>query len=81
MLIPVLVLFGAVAGRWPWAAIAVATVAWPLLLWATSSATFHVGEAAALAAVNAAVGVVAHQAVLAVLRRLGRRDGGSPAGP
>ena len=62
-MIPTLVFYGLVAGRW-WI-VAAAAVGWPILLVYSDAMTLEPGLAggALLAAVNAAVGVMLHKAV------------------
>jgi hypothetical protein len=61
--IPVLLIVGLLCGRW--SVVAVATIAWPLVLLIDGACPLGCSPtAAALAAVNAAVGVVAHKAVV-----------------
>lgn len=70
-MIPVLWLVGLALGRWWPAALLVGTIGWPLLLLADGTPV-HVGEAAALALVNTALGVAAHQGLLGFARLLHR---------
>jgi hypothetical protein len=62
-MIPTLVLFGAIFGRWWRIALVVAALSWPLFLIVTDVVGFSskLVEAAALAVVNAGVGVLVHQ--------------------
>jgi hypothetical protein len=65
--IPVLLIVGLLCGRW--SVVAVATIAWPLVLLVDGACSFGCAPAAAaLAAANAAVGVVTHKAVVWPLR-------------
>lgn len=75
-MIPTMILFGLVLGRWWRTALATAAVGWPLLLVVTDVVEFNAGliEAAALAVANAGVGVLAHQGCLHAYRHLRRRD-------
>lgn len=71
-MIPVMIVAGLVFGRWWKLALVSAAIAWPILLVATG-VTRSFGTlfgAALLAAANAAVGVVVHQAALRLVRRL-----------
>ncbi|RJS47982.1 hypothetical protein [Nocardioides cavernaquae] len=72
-MIPTMLLLGLALGKWPWIALAVAVSIWPLMLVASDAATFADGETlvggAALAVVNAAIGVLVHQAFLRTWRR------------
>jgi hypothetical protein len=77
-MIPTMILFGLIFGRWWRPTLATATVAWPLLLVTTNvidvdEAGILVG-AALLAVVNAGVGVLAHQACLRGYRHLRHRN-------
>jgi hypothetical protein len=69
-MIPTLLLVGLLAGRWY--VVALAAVAWPLLLTLLGVADLAVGDwlvAAALAAANTAVGVAVHRSISLFLRR------------
>ena len=71
-MIPTMLLFGLVLGRWWKTCLVVGTLGWPLLLWFDNiieSPTEFLG-AAALAALNTAVGVAVHQSLLHLFRRL-----------
>lgn len=78
-MIPTMIVFGLVLGRWWRTAIVSAAVVWPLLLLATGVvsgtdswlATLLLGGL--LAAVNATVGVAVHQLLLALVRLVRRR--------
>jgi len=72
--IPTMILFGLIFGRWPRPALAVAALGWPALLVATGvqGLGWHLFAAAALSVANALVGVLIHQAVLGIVRRLHR---------
>lgn len=71
-MIPTLILFGLIFGRWPRSTILIGTLAWPLLLLAdhTISAGGLLPGAAGYALINTGVGVLVHQTVLRLLRRL-----------
>ena len=78
-MIPTMLLFGLVLGRWWKTCLVVGTLGWPLLLWFDNiieSPTEFLG-AAALAALNTAVGVAVHQSLLHLFRRL-RKDRQAP---
>jgi hypothetical protein len=78
-MIPTMIVFGLLLGRWWWAALIAAAVLWPALLVADgviALSTAVVG-AALFAVVNAAVGVAIHQAGLWGVRRL--RSANRPA--
>ena len=78
-MIPTILLFGLVLGRWWKTCLVVGTLGWPLLLWFDNiieSPTEFLG-AAALAALNTAVGVAVHQSLLHLFRRL-RKDRQAP---
>ena len=70
--IPTMILFGLLLGRWWKFALIVGTSAWTVLLWSQGllATPPEIVGAAALALVNTAVGVLAHQLVLAVVRRV-----------
>ena len=69
-MIPTLILFGLIFGRWPRSAILIGTLAWPLLLLAdnTISAGDLLPGAAGYALINTGVGVLVHQVVLRLVR-------------
>lgn len=71
-MIPTMLLLGLALGRWPWIALAVAVFVWPLMLVASDAATFADAGTllggAALAVVNAGIGVLVHQACLRTWR-------------
>jgi hypothetical protein len=65
-MIPTMLLFGLVLGRWWKTCLLVGTLGWPLLLWfdgIIESPNEFLG-AAGLAALNTAVGVAIHQSLL-----------------
>lgn len=69
-MIPTMILFGLVFGRWWKSALVAATILWPTLLWAEDVITTP-GEAiaaAVLGVLNSAVGVGTHQFVLGLVR-------------
>ena len=70
-MIPSLVLFGIIFGRWWKFSLVTATVAWPLLLVVTHVMGIEWGliGAGALAIANTLTGALVHQGVLWVVRR------------
>lgn len=70
-MIPTLILFGLVFGRWWRFSIVLAAVGWPIILVLTDVMNLEWGlfGAAALAVVNTLVGVTVHQVVLLFVRR------------
>ena len=79
-MIPTMIVFGLVLGRWPRLTLLLAALVWPVLLLISGVASSTpwpvvVLGGAALGAINAFVGVAVHQSVLwAVRRLLARRD-------
>lgn len=73
-MIPTMILFGVIFGRWWLITLVVAALGWPLLLVATDVVGVNAGlvEAAVLAVANAGVGVLVHQGLLYAYRRLRR---------
>lgn len=73
-MIPTLILFGAVFGRWWRVTLAVSALGWPILLVATEVMGFEPGlvGAAVLAVLNAGVGVLIHQGILWTYRQIRR---------
>jgi len=71
-MIPTLILFGLVFGRWWRLSLVTAAVGWPVLLVVDDTMDVEVGllGAAGLAVINAGIGVLFHQAVLGTLRLL-----------
>lgn len=67
-----MMLFGLLLGRWWKFALIVGTSAWTVILWSQGllATPTEILGAAALALVNTAIGVMAHQLVLAVVRRV-----------
>lgn len=84
-MIPTLILFGAVLGRWWRSALVAAALIWPLVLALGGAAP--TGRAmiagSGLAVTNTLVGVLAHQTILRLVRRQRqrgeRRSDASPA--
>ena len=78
-MIPTMILLGLLLGRWWGWALIVGTSAWTVVLWTQGllETPAEIIGAAALAFANTAVGVLAHQLVLATARRARRS---SPAG-
>ncbi|MBP6524051.1 MAG: hypothetical protein KA249_01380 [Dermatophilaceae bacterium] len=71
-MIPTMILFGLLLGRWWKLALIVGTSGWTVLLWSQgllATPTETVG-AALLALANSAVGVLVHQVLLAFVRRV-----------
>lgn len=70
--IPTMILFGLVAGRWWRFALGAAAVVWPVVLVIDGVMGVSVGllGAALLGAANAAVGVAFHQGLLLLVRRV-----------
>lgn len=74
-MIPTMLLFGLILGRWWKVCLVAGTLAWPLLLWIQDIIqlpTDFLG-AAFLAALNTMVGVGIHQLLLRLVRLLRRR--------
>ncbi|QDO89441.1 hypothetical protein FNH13_14795 [Ornithinimicrobium ciconiae] len=71
-MIPTMLLFGLVFGRWWKTCLAVGTVGWPLLLWLDNivESPIEIFGAAGLAALNTVVGVAIHQSLLHLFRWL-----------
>ena len=69
-MIPTMIVFGIVLGRWWRVALVAAAVVWPLLIAAAGIevTVSLVAYAAAVGVANAAVGVLAHQACLHAYR-------------
>lgn len=70
-MIPTMILFGLVTGRWWRLALVAAAIVWPglLLFDGVMGVSVDLLAAALLGMVNAAVGVAVHQAVLRLVRR------------
>lgn len=80
-MIPTVILWGLVFGRWWKATLVGSALVWPAVLVVDGVTGLELGQlvaAASLAVGNAAVGVAVHQGVLWLVRRV-RRD--SPAVP
>ena len=77
-MIPILIVFGLVFGRWWRLTPTAAALGWPVVLVATGVMDVEPGllGAAGLAVANTGVGVLIHQGVLRLIRRL-RRLGSS----
>ncbi len=72
-MIPTMILFGFLLGRWWKSAIVAGAVLWPVgLVLAVNIGGIGVLSAAALGAVNTAVGVAVHQAILGLVRSIRR---------
>jgi hypothetical protein len=64
-MIPTMIVVGLVLGRWWWAALGVAAIGWPLVLWTQGIIDGgQVPSASLLAVLNAAVGVLVVQGCL-----------------
>ena len=74
-MIPTLILFGLVFGRWWRISLLAAAVGWPFLLVVSDVISVEVGllGAAGLAVINTGIGVLVHQGVLRTLRLLRHR--------
>ncbi len=76
-MIPTMILFGAIAGRWWKSALVIGTALWVALLYFDGTiAAYQVPATALFGLANTAVGVAIHQAFLALVRRMH----GHPAG-
>lgn len=73
-MIPTMIVFGLVLGRWWKSAIAAGAVVWPatLILAGIVDGADVLAAAVALGAANAAVGVAVHQAALGLVRSIRR---------
>ncbi|MEU7760924.1 MULTISPECIES: hypothetical protein [Micromonospora] len=71
-MIPVLILFGLLLGRWWRSSLVAAALGWPVLLVATGVADVGAGllGAAGLAVANTGVGVLLHQGARLAIRTL-----------
>lgn len=71
-MIPTMILFGLITGRWWRLALIAAAILWPALLLVDGVMGLSAGllAAALLGAANAAVGVAVHQALLWLVRRV-----------
>ncbi|MGH8826048.1 MAG: hypothetical protein ACRDVZ_00340 [Jiangellaceae bacterium] len=74
-MIPTLIVFGLIFGRWWRSSLVVGTLMWPVLLLATDtvSSGAETVSAAGLALLNTGVGVLTHQAVSKLVRLARRR--------
>lgn len=74
-MIPSMVLFGLVFGRWWRYAVPAAALGWPIVLVSTGVMRPEVAllEAGGLAALNTAAGVLVHQGLLRTARRIRHR--------
>ncbi|WP_341717282.1 hypothetical protein QQG74_25815 [Micromonospora sp. FIMYZ51] len=81
-MIPTLILFGLVFGRWWRSALAVTAIGWPALLVATSTLGVEprLLIATGFALLNTGVGVLIHQGVWWLFRNL-RNQGRAPVTP
>ena len=80
-MIPTMIVFGLVFGRWWRLSLAVAAVGWPLLLVASDVMDLEAGllGAAALAVINTGAGVLVHQGALHIVRRYRRQHAHAPS--
>jgi hypothetical protein len=72
--IPTLILFGAVSGRWWRVTLLVSALGWPVLLVVTGAMSIGpaLADAAGLAVLNSGPGVLLHQGILRGGRKLRR---------
>lgn len=79
-MIPTMIVFGLVFGRWWRLSLAAAVIVWPLILVTTGVMSIELGlaGAAAVGLVNAAAGVAVHQIVLRLVRLLRRGHAPTP---
>jgi len=77
--IPILILFGLLFGRWWRLSLIAAALGWPVLLVASDVMSVEPGllGASGLAIANTGIGVLVHQGVLLVIRKLWKP--GSPS--
>jgi hypothetical protein len=75
-MIPILILFGLVLGRWWRLSLVTAALGWPVALVVTDVMSVRLGllGASGLAIANTGVGVLIHQGVLRTTRKV-RQDG------
>lgn len=69
-MVPTIILFGLLLGRWWKSALAATVLVWPAMLWSAGvvSTPGEVAGAATLALLNGAVGVGVHHLVLGLVR-------------
>jgi len=79
-MIPTMIVFGLITGRWWRLALVAAAILWPALLLVDGVMGVSAGllVAALLGAANAAIGVAVHQALLWLVRRLRSGAAGQP---
>jgi hypothetical protein len=72
--IPTMILFGLLLGRWWKTALVVGTASWTVLLWTQGlvDSPAEIAGGAALALANTAVGVMADRGLLVLVRRVRR---------
>lgn len=75
LMVPTMILFGLVLGRWWKTSLVLAAIAWPALLWSTGITDADVLAVALIGVLNAAFGVLVHQAVLQGFRWLRAASG------
>lgn len=70
-MIPTMIMFGLILGRWWRPTLILAALLWPAILVADNVMDVEAGllAAAALGAVNAGLGILIHQTVLRLMRR------------
>lgn len=75
-MIPILILFGLIFGRWWLITLILGTLVWPIVLVAsgTMDLEWDLLGAAGLALLNTLAGVLLHQALLWLVRQFPRRD-------
>ena len=73
-MIPTMILFGLLLGRWWRTALVAGTASWTVLLWTQGlvDSREQIAGTAALALANTAVGVMAHQGLQTLVRRARR---------
>jgi hypothetical protein len=81
-MIPTLILFGLVFGRWPRLALLAAALGWPVLLVVSDVMSIEFGllGAAGLAVINTGIGVLVHQGSMRAVRLLRHRHAFPRAG-
>jgi hypothetical protein len=80
MMIPTMILFGLIFGRWWRSTLVVGTIGWAVLLMSEGivQSAQEIAEAAALGFANTLVGVAVHQGVLRLVRNI-RKSRSGPA--
>ena len=74
-MIPTMILFGIILGRWWASTVVFGAIFWPVILLASDAMGVDPGllATAGLGAANAAVGVLVHQVILWIIRRARER--------